>query len=139
MCGQECSPRYFRIFGTEEASGAVAAESLCTSRALLACATTGEKVHFEETRVVAEPVGPDALEVYDAETLFARGLDLMRGGAVSEAALYFERVLKECPTLVLLSHSQVFWAEIGQLADPSQRGGYPKGPIQAEVHHERGA
>jgi len=40
-----------------------------------------------------------------------------------------ERVLKECPNLVFLSHSQVFWAEIGQLDDPAQRGGYPKGPV----------
>lgn len=40
-----------------------------------------------------------------------------------------ERVLKECPKLVLLSHSQVFWAEIGQLADPEERGGYPKGTV----------
>ena len=32
--------------------------------------------------------------------------------------------------LVFLSHSQVFWAEIGTLASPEQRGGYPRGPVQ---------
>lgn len=41
-----------------------------------------------------------------------------------------ERVLKECPKLVFLSHSQVFWAEIGQLSSPEDRGGYPEGPVE---------
>ena len=40
-----------------------------------------------------------------------------------------ECVLKECPNLILLSHSQVFWAEIGTLASPEERGSYPKGPV----------
>ena len=43
-----------------------------------------------------------------------------------------ERVLGECPDLVLLAHSQVFWAEIGALKDPDERAGYPKGPIEKE-------
>lgn len=43
-----------------------------------------------------------------------------------------ERVLRECPDLVFLSHSQVFWAEIGVLDDPAQRSGYPKGPVRKE-------
>ena len=43
-----------------------------------------------------------------------------------------ERVLKECPKLTFLSHSQVFWAEIGTLSDPEERSGYPKGPIEKE-------
>jgi uncharacterized protein len=43
-----------------------------------------------------------------------------------------ERVLKECPRLIFLAHSQVFWAEIGELADPAARGGYPRGPVQVE-------
>jgi len=41
-----------------------------------------------------------------------------------------ERVLQAHPDLVLLAHSQVFWAEIGTLDDPSERSGYPKGPVQ---------
>ena len=43
-----------------------------------------------------------------------------------------ERVLKECPKLVFLAHSQVFWAEIGTLGDPDERGGYPGGAIEKE-------
>ena len=43
-----------------------------------------------------------------------------------------ERVLRANPDLVMLAHSQVFWAEIGTLNDPSERGGYPKGPVEQE-------
>lgn len=43
-----------------------------------------------------------------------------------------EKVLKEFPRLVILGHSQVFWAEIGQLNNPDERKGYPKGPILKE-------
>jgi tetratricopeptide (TPR) repeat protein len=50
-----------------------------------------------EMHVVAEPVGPDALEVYDAETLFKRGLDLLDGGAYVDAADYFARLVREFP------------------------------------------
>lgn len=59
-----------------------------------------------ELRVVAEPVGPDALEVYDAQTLFDRGLDLLDGGAWADAADYFERLAREFPAdaLVSLAH-----------------------------------
>ena len=73
-----------------------------------ACATTSSvaPVAIPELRVVAEPVGPDALEVYDAETLFARGLDLLDGGAWADAADYFERLIREFPAdgNVLLAH-----------------------------------
>lgn len=77
-----------------------------------ACATTGAPVadvtplKVPELRVVAEPVGPDALEVYDAETLFNRGLDLLDGGAWSDAADYFERLVREFPgdVHVVLAH-----------------------------------
>ncbi|MFH1567093.1 MAG: amidohydrolase family protein, partial [Gemmatimonadota bacterium] len=41
-----------------------------------------------------------------------------------------ERVLQACPNLVFLSHSQVFWAEIGVLDSPDERGGYPRGPVR---------
>lgn len=74
-----------------------------------ACATTPpatQRVQVPELRVVAEPIGPDGLEVYDAETLFQRALDLLDGGAWADAALYFERLVREFPDdkRVLLSH-----------------------------------
>lgn len=74
------------------------------------CATTSvvdvSPVQVPELRVVAEPVGPDALEVYDAETLFNRGLDLLDGGVWADAADYFERLVREFPTdiHVVLAH-----------------------------------
>jgi len=43
-----------------------------------------------------------------------------------------ERVLRECPNLVFLAHSQPFWAEIGILENPEERSGYPKGSIEKE-------
>lgn len=66
------------------------------------CATTGRivderPVQVPELRIVAEPVGPDALEVYDAETLFNRGLDLLDGAVWADAADYFERLVREFP------------------------------------------
>lgn len=63
-----------------------------------ACATTQqERVAFEPVKVVVEPTGSDAFEVYDAKTLFERGLDLMRGGEHAEALAYFQRVPEEFP------------------------------------------
>jgi hypothetical protein len=47
--------------------------------------------------VAVEPAGPDALETYDAEALLLRGLDLLEGEAWSEAADYFERLIREFP------------------------------------------
>lgn len=63
------------------------------------CATTSSPpvATLEPVRVVAEPVGPDALEFYDAETLFVRGLDLLDGGAYADAADYFARLIREFP------------------------------------------
>ncbi len=77
--------------------------------ASLACATAPpatRNVALPELRVVAEPIGPDGLEVYDAETLFQRALDLLDGGAWADAALYFERLIREFPgdKRVLLAH-----------------------------------
>ena len=43
-----------------------------------------------------------------------------------------ECVLKACPNLTFLAHSQVFWAEIGCLSTPEARSGYPKGPVESE-------
>lgn len=82
----------------------------CCALALVGCATTSppstQAVKLPELRVVAEPIGPDGLEVYDADTLFARALDLLDGGAWADAALYFERLIREFPDdkHVLLSH-----------------------------------
>ena len=69
------------------------------------CAST-PLVEVPVVRVVAEPVGPDALEVYDAETLFLRGLDLLDGDAWADAADYFERLIREFPDdeRVVLAH-----------------------------------
>ena len=74
------------------------------------CASTGgavdKRIALSPIRVVGEPVGPDALDVYDAEILFARGLDLLDGDAWSDAALYFERLVREFPddARVVLAH-----------------------------------
>jgi predicted TIM-barrel fold metal-dependent hydrolase len=43
-----------------------------------------------------------------------------------------EKVLKQLPKLIILGHSQVFWAEIGSLENPDERKGYPKGLIKKE-------
>ncbi len=40
-----------------------------------------------------------------------------------------ERVLKECPDLVFLAHSQVFWSEIGSDVTEETRSGYPTGKV----------
>lgn len=77
--------------------------------AQLGCATVPpptQNLALPEIRVVAEPIGPDGLEMYDAETLFKRALDLLDGGAWADSALYFERLIREFPDdrRVLLSH-----------------------------------
>ena len=41
-----------------------------------------------------------------------------------------ENVLKECPNLVFLGHSQAFWAEISSEVTDANRRGYPKGPVK---------
>jgi pentatricopeptide repeat protein len=75
-----------------------------------ACATTTTKattpVDLPTLRIVAEPVGPDALEVYDAQILFDRGMDLLDGGAWVDAIDYFDRLIREFPgdLLVVLAH-----------------------------------
>lgn len=40
-----------------------------------------------------------------------------------------EGALRKFPELVFLGHSQPFWAEIGPLKAPDDRGGYPAGPV----------
>ena len=45
--------------------------------------------------VLAEPTGPDALQVYDSELLYLRAVDLMSGGAHEEAIFYFEKLIRE--------------------------------------------
>src|SRR5687767_2384841 len=67
---------------------------------------TTNKVVLPDLKIVAHPTGPDALEVYDAETLFKRGLDLLEGEAWAEAAAYFERIITEFPddSHVVLAH-----------------------------------
>ena len=47
--------------------------------------------------VLAEPTGPDALQVYDSELLYLRAVDLMSGGAHEEAIFYFEKLIREFP------------------------------------------
>lgn len=77
--------------------------SMSLSLASLGCATAGqERVKFDPVKVVVEPTGPDAFDVYDAQTLFERGLDLMRGGEHAQAADYFRRVTVEFPESTLL-------------------------------------
>lgn len=45
-----------------------------------------------------------------------------------------EKVLRQCPNLVFLAHSQVFWSETGILekTDAKTRYGYPSGPVRRE-------
>ena len=40
-----------------------------------------------------------------------------------------EKVLRECPDLKLLGHSQPFWAEISADVTEESRAGYPTGPV----------
>jgi len=43
--------------------------------------------------------------------------------------LRLEKVLKECPDLILLGHSQPFWAEISTDVTEQNRNSYPKGKV----------
>ena len=53
-------------------------------------------------------------------------------GLVDEPGLPgLEAALKKFPKLTFLGHSQPFWAEIGPLEKPGDRGGYPTGPVQS--------
>lgn len=88
----------------------VASSTLAATLALglAGCAASSEqrRVDVPELHVIANPKGPDALDVYDAEILFARGIDLLDGGAYADAAPYFERLIREFPTdtRVVLAH-----------------------------------
>lgn len=65
------------------------------------CATTSSSkvtaYRFPPTTVIAGPELPDALENYDAKTLFERGVELLDAGANEEALLYFERLIVQEP------------------------------------------
>jgi len=51
-------------------------------------------------------------------------------GCIDELGLpRLETVLRTFPDLVLLAHSQLFWAEISADVTDAQRGGYPRGPV----------
>lgn len=65
----------------------------------LGCATAAprERVDLETVKIVVDPTGSDAFDVYDASTLFERGLDLLHGNAHREAVEYFTRVPEEFP------------------------------------------
>jgi hypothetical protein len=41
-----------------------------------------------------------------------------------------ENVLRECPDLVLMGHSQPFWSEISRDVTEGNRNGYPAGPVE---------
>ena len=43
-----------------------------------------------------------------------------------------EGCLRKFPKLKIFGHGPAFWAEIGQLESPADRGGYPKYPIKQE-------
>ena len=43
-----------------------------------------------------------------------------------------ERTLQDFPDLVLLGHSQTFWAEMAPLKSPEDRAGYPEHPVDQE-------
>lgn len=90
---------------------AFAATVVCAgaSSVFVGCATAPARpvvIDAPELKVVAEPIGKDGLETYDAETLFLRGLDLLEGDAWSDAADYFERLVREFPgdSRVVLAH-----------------------------------
>ena len=87
--------------------GVVAGLAACVAAG--ACATTqvaAQAVQGPELRVVAQPIGPDGLDVYDADTLFQRAIDFLEGGAWDDASLYFERLIREFPDdkHVILAH-----------------------------------
>lgn len=51
-------------------------------------------------------------------------------GCIDELGLpRLETVLRTFPDLILLAHSQPFWAEISADVTEEQRGGYPTGPV----------
>ena len=43
-----------------------------------------------------------------------------------------ERTLQRFPKLIILGHGPAYWAEMGQLETPPDRGGYPTYPIKEE-------
>jgi tetratricopeptide (TPR) repeat protein len=70
-----------------------------TATLLGGCASSRsvERITFPPVKVLVASEQPDGLDVFDAEALFERGLDLMRGGLHREAESYFARVVLEFP------------------------------------------
>ena len=42
-----------------------------------------------------------------------------------------EKLLRECPDTILCMHGPAWWSEIGADVTEKERGGYPKGPVNA--------
>lgn len=78
--------------------------TLFLAATLAACASTrgAEHIDFEPVKLVSQPNATDGFEVYDADTLFTRGIDLMRGGEHLSALSYFQRVVEEFPDSFLV-------------------------------------
>ena len=54
-------------------------------------------------------------------------------GLYDDAGLpQLEHCLQRFPKLIILGHGPAFWAEMGQLETPADRGGYPRYPIKEE-------
>jgi hypothetical protein len=73
---------------------------LCATAAAVGCATAAPSVQTvsgSEVHVVGQPIGPDGLDAYDAETLFGRAIDFLEGQQWADCAQYFERFLREFP------------------------------------------
>ncbi len=89
--------------------------------ALGGCATTKpvQAVKAPEMHVVAQPIGPDGLDAYDAATLFARAFDFMDGDDYADAALYFERLIREFPDD---GHVILAWYNVGVAYIHLERG-----------------
>ncbi|MFZ9889631.1 MAG: tetratricopeptide repeat protein, partial [Myxococcota bacterium] len=62
-----------------------------------ATVTSPERVDADTLKIIVAGPQVDLFEVYDAKTLFGRGIDLMEGGAHAEAIHYFARVHEEFP------------------------------------------
>lgn len=84
-----------------------AVDIMLTSLAIVGvsgCVAHSAPTHIEADplRVIADNAAYDLFEVYDANALFVRGLELMEGGVHNEALSYFIRVQEEFPESTLL-------------------------------------
>ena len=78
------------------------------------------------TNSVASDFG-DMLEHY--KRVGCRGIGGVYGCYDELGLPRLENVLRACPNLVLLGHSQPFWAEISSDVTEESRKGYPTGPV----------